>query len=67
MKQHIKAKKLGKDDRIHVVLYRHTWTVDLQDGRETISTRYNVATIIDVEKHDGSSPAKRNTDKASTS
>jgi len=53
MKQHIKATKLGKDDRIHAVLYRHTWTVNLQDGRETIYTRYNVATIIDVEKHDG--------------
>ena len=66
MKQHIKAKKLGKDDRIHAVLYRHTWTVDLQDGRETIYTRYNVATIIDVEKHDGSIPAKRITDTAST-
>lgn len=66
VKQQIKAKKLGKDDRIHAVLYRHTWKVDLQDGRETIHTRYNLATIIEVEKHDGSVPAKRNTSQAST-
>jgi hypothetical protein len=64
VKQHIKAKKLGKDDRIHAVLYRHTWTIDLQDGRETIHTRYNLATIIEVEKHDGDVPAKRITAQA---
>ena len=58
-KQQIKGRKLTKDDRIHVVLYRHTWNVDLPDGRETLHTRYNVATIIDVEKHDGGVPAKR--------
>jgi hypothetical protein len=64
IKQQIKTKKLGKDDRIHAVLYRHTWTVDFQDGSETKYTRYNLATIIEVEKHDGSVPAKRVTSQA---
>lgn len=66
-KQHLKAKKLTKDDRIHVVLYKHTWQVDLQDGTETIHTRYNVATIIDIEKADGSVSAKRTTLNVPTS
>ena len=63
----MKARKLTKDDRIHAVLYKHTWTVDLQDGRETMHTRYNLATIIEVEKHEQGSPAKRNTVNAPTS
>ena len=65
-KQQVKGRKLIKDDKIRVVLYRHTWKVDFQDGRETIHTRYNLATIIEVEKHDGSVPAKRNTADAPT-
>jgi hypothetical protein len=64
VKQQIRAKKLGKDDRIHAVLYRHSWTVNLQDGRETIHTRYNLATIIAVEKKGEGSSSKRNTDTA---
>jgi len=60
-KQQVKGRKLIKDDRIHVVLYKHTWNVDLPDGRETMHTRYNLATIIEVEKHDGGIPAKRMT------
>jgi hypothetical protein len=59
-KQQVKARKLAKDDRIHAVLYKHTWTVDLQDGRETTHTRYNLATIIEVEKHEAGVAAKRN-------
>src|SRR5437763_476179 len=66
-KQQVKARKLAKDDRIHVVLYKHTWTVDLQDGSETTHTRYNLATIIEVEKHDGGVPAKRLTAHTPTS
>src|SRR6266567_4669318 len=66
-KQQVKARKLAKDDSIHVVLYKHTWTVDLQDGRETTHTRYNLATIIEVEKHEQGSPAKRNTVNVPTS
>ena len=66
-KQQVKGRKLAKDDRIHAVLYRHTWKVDLQDGTETIHTRYNLATIIDVEKHEGSVPAKRSTAHTPTS
>jgi hypothetical protein len=66
-KQQVKGRKLTKGDSIHVVLYKHTWTVDLQDGKETIHTRYNLATIIEVEKHDGGVPAKRHTVNAPTS
>ncbi len=66
-KQQVKARKLSKDDRIHVVLYKHTWTVDLQDGSETTHTRYNLATIIEIEKHEQGSPAKRNMVNAPTS
>ena len=66
-KQQVKARKLTKDDRIHAVLYKHTWTVDLQDGSETTHTRYNLATIIEVEKHEQGLPAKRNTVNAPTS
>ncbi len=66
-KQQVKARKLAKDDSIHAVLYKHTWTVDLQDGSETTHTRYNLATIIEVEKHEQESRAKRHTVNASTS
>jgi len=66
-KQQVKARKLTKDDRLHVVLYKHTWTVDLQDGTEITHTRYNLATIIEVEKHEQGSPAKRNMVNAPTS
>jgi len=66
-KQQVKGRKLAKDDRIHAVFYKHTWTVDLQDGSETTHTRYNLATIIEVEKHDADVPAKRNTVNAPTS
>src|SRR5205823_5154436 len=66
-KQHVKGRKLAKGDRIHVVLYKHTWTVDFPDGSETIHTRYNLATIIEVEKNDRSVPAKRTTVHAPTS
>src|SRR5205085_11809883 len=66
-KQQVRARKLTKDDRLHAVLYKHTWTVDLQDGRETTHTRYNLATIIEVEKHDAGVPAKRNTVNVPTS
>ena len=66
-KQQVKGRKLTKDDRIHVVLYKHTWTVDLQDGSETIHTRYNLATIIEVEKYDAGVPAKRITGHTPTS
>jgi hypothetical protein len=66
-KRQVKGRKLTKDDRIHVVLYKHTWTVDLQDGSETIHTRYNLATIIEVEKYDAGVPAKRITGHTPTS
>src|SRR5437016_8948960 len=66
-KQQVKARKLSKDDRIHVVLYKHTWTVDLQDGSETTHSRYNLATIIEMEKHDATVPAKRITAHTPTS
>lgn len=66
-KQQVKGRKLIKGDNIHVVLYKHTWNVDLPDGRETIYTRYNVATIIEVEKHNGGVPAKRVTANDPTS
>src|SRR5207248_11421185 len=66
-KQQVKARILAKDDSIHAVLYKHTWTVDLQDGRETTHTRYNLAMIIEVEKHEQGSPAKRITVTTPTS
>ena len=58
-KQQVKGRKLAKGDSIHVVLYKHTWTVELQDGSETTHTRYNLATIIEVEKHEQVVSAKR--------
>jgi len=66
-KQQVKGRKLTKGDSIHAVLYKHAWTVDLQDGRETIHTPYNLATIIEVEKHEGGVPAKRTTVNTLTS
>jgi len=66
-KQQVKGRKLTKGDSIHAVLYKHTWTVELQDGSETMHTRYNLATIIEVEKHDAGVPAKRHTVNTSTS
>ncbi len=66
-KQQVKGRKLAKDDRIHAVLYKHTWTVELHDGSETTHTRYNLATIIEVEKHDAGVPAKRITAHTATS
>jgi hypothetical protein len=66
-KQHVKGRKLAKGDRVHAVLYKHTWTVDFQDGSETTHTRYNLATIIEVEKHDAGVSAKRMTMNTPTS
>ncbi len=66
-KQQVKGRKLTKGDSIHAVLYKHTWTVELQDGSETMHTRYNLATIIEVEKHDAGVPAKRTTVNTPTS
>ena len=55
----MKGRKLTKDDSIHVVLYKHMWTVELQDGSETTHTRYNLAAIIEVGKHEQVVSAKR--------
>src|SRR6266571_1819141 len=66
-KQQVKGRKLAKGDSIHVVLYKHTWTVELHDGSETTHTRYNLATIIEVEKHEAGVPAKRITGHTPTS
>ncbi len=56
-----------QDELFHFSDTKHTWTVELQDGSETTHTRYNLATIIEVEKHDRGVPAKRLTAHTPTS
>ena len=48
-----------QDELFHFSDTKHTWTVELQDGSETTHTRYNLATIIEVEKHEQVVSAKR--------
>ena len=47
------------DNRVHEYV-RYVIQLDIEHGSKTFHIRYNLATIIDVEKHDGGVPAKRN-------
>ena len=50
MREEAKALKLKKDDSIEVVLYRHTWDVELQGGGKQTHTRHNLAKVIKVDR-----------------
>ena len=49
-REDLQAMKLKKDDSIEAVLYRHTWEVELQDGKKATHTRHNLAKILTVER-----------------
>ncbi len=50
MREEAKALKLKKDDSIEVVLYRHTWDVELQGGGKQTHTRHNLAKVAEVDR-----------------
>ncbi len=62
LRDEVKAMKLKKDDSIEVVLYRHTWEVELQGGGKQTHTRHNLAKIVKVDRK---GDAKRTTTEQS--
>ncbi len=62
VRDEVKALKLKKDDCIEVVLYRHTWEVELQGGGKQTHTRHNLAKVIKVDRK---GDAKRSTTEQS--
>ncbi len=60
-KQQLQKSKLTKDDRIQAVLYKHTWVTETIGGQEIVHTRYNLATILAIERKDEIPTAKRTT------
>jgi hypothetical protein len=50
LREEVKALKLKRDDTIEVVLYRHTWEVELQGGGKQTHTRHNLAKVIKVDR-----------------
>ena len=60
VREELKALKLKKDDSIEVILYRHTWEVELQGGGKETHTRHNLTRIIKVDrKEDAKRPTKK--------
>ena len=62
-RQQLQRSKLGKDDRIRAVLYRHSWTTETIGGGEIVHTRYNVATLLAIERKEERPVAKRTSRK----
>ena len=59
MREELKALKLKKDDCIEAVLYRHSWTVELQGGGKQTHTRHNLAKVLKVDRKDDAKRSKR--------
>src|SRR5205823_5388638 len=58
-RQQVQRSKLGKDDRIQAVLYRHMWTTETIGGGEIVHTRYNLATLLAIERKEERPDVKR--------
>jgi hypothetical protein len=58
-KQKVQGLKLVQGDKIHAVLYKHTWTDQTIGGDTLTSTRYNLTTILEVKRKNQEQNAKR--------
>ncbi len=63
-KQKLQGYKLVQGDKIHAVLYKHTWTDQTIGGEPLVYTRYNLTAIAGIERKNGERSAKRTTRRA---
>ncbi len=60
-KQKLQGYKLVQGDKIHAILYKHTWTDQTIGGDQIVSIRYNLTAITGIERKREERSAQRST------